>query len=170
MTDTVVSPVVAHMVDLIAGLPRIGLTFPHDPWDRNDIANVLVSEIDGRRTLRAWWVSGPVMSATQEDIAAGRDSFGNMPQRTWTYTIHGVEGLAPAYPDDIRGPGGDIVTLRANAIAVTDALDADVLLGGTVPATLPCSWPNQPAHRSFAGLVAVSYIAIVKSVITLGTP
>ncbi len=162
--------VVAEIVDLIEALPDIGKVFAHDPWDRNDIRNVLVSQIGGQSVLRAWWVSGPVMAATQEDTAAGRDSFGNMPQRTWTYTIHGVEGLAPAYPGDDRGPGGDIVTLRANAIAVTDALDADVLLGGTVPATLPCSWPNQPAHRSFAGLVAVSYIAIVKSVITLGTP
>jgi len=162
--------VVDAIVDLIRSVPRIGIVFDHDPWDRNDIRNVLMSQIGGQSVLRAWWVSGPTMGAAQEDASADRVSFGNMPMRTWTYTIHGVEGLAPAYPGDTRGPGGDIVTLRANAVAITDALDEDVLLGGTAPAALPCVWPNQPAHRVFDARVVVSYIQIVKQVITLGTP
>jgi hypothetical protein len=170
VTDTTVSPVVDRVVELIETVPEIGLVFGHDPWDRNDIANVLVSEIAGRRTLRAWWVSGPVMAAAYQGEAEGFISFDTSSIRTWTYTVHGVEGLAPAWPEDDRGPGGDLVTLRANAMAVTAALDADPLLADTCAGTEPCSWPAPPSHRTFAGLVAVSYIQIVKRVITLDTP
>lgn len=166
MTDTIISPVVSAMVSTISALPEMGMVFSHDPWDRNDIANVLVSEIAARRTLRAWWVSGPVMDAGFQ----GETSFETSAIRTWTYTIHGVEGLAPAWPDDDRGPGGDLVTLRANAVALTIALDADYLLGDTCAGTDPCTWPAPPANRTFAGLVAVSYIQIVKRVLTLDTP
>lgn len=170
MTDAIVSPVVARMVEIIGALPEIGLVFGHDPWDRNDINNVLVSEISARPTLRAWWVSGPTMAATYQGESEGMVSFDTSSIRTWTYTVHGVEGLAPAWPDDERGPGGDLVTLRANAMAVTTALDADPLLADTCAGTEPCSWPAAPSHRTFAGLVAVSYIQIVKQVITLDTP
>lgn len=161
------TPVVAAISAHIAAQPNIGLVFDHDPWDRNDIRNVLVSQIGGQTVLRAWWISGPVLAADYEDRASGMVSFGGLIARTWTYTIHGVEGLAPAWPGDTRGPGGDLVTLRANGEAITEALDADMLLGGTCPASDPCSWPTPPAHRTFAGLVAVSYLAIVKRVITL---
>lgn len=161
-----VSAITGH----ISSIPQVGMVFDHDPWDRNDIRNVLVSLIGGQSILRAWWVSGPVLASAHEDTAAGMVSFGNLSVRTWTYTIHGVEGLAPAYPGDTRGPGGDLVTLRANGEAITEAIDADMLLGGTCDGTEPCSWPAPPAHRTFAGLVAVSYLQIVKRVLTLDNP
>ncbi|MEA2704266.1 MAG: hypothetical protein QOD63_2211 [Actinomycetota bacterium] len=165
-----VGAVVAAITAHISALPDIGLVFDHDPWDRENVRNVLVSTVAGRDTLRAWWVSGPVLAAAYEDEASGMASLGNMALRRWTYTIHGVEGLAPAYPGDTRGPGGDLLTLRANGEAITNALDADVLLGGTCATTEPCSWPAPPAHRTFAGLVAVSYLAIVKTALTLESP
>lgn len=163
--EAVVDAITAH----ISALPDIGLVFAHDPWDRNDIRNVVVSQIAGQSVLRAWWVSGPVMAAGYQGDAEGH-SFDTSAIRTWTYTIHGVEGLAPAYPGDTRGPGGDLVTLRTNGETITASLDADPLLDDTCAGTLPCSWPAAPAHRTFAGLVAVSYLQIVKQVVTLDTP
>lgn len=170
MTDTIIAPVVAAITGHISSLPAIGLVFSHDPWDRNDIRNVVVSQIGGQRVLRAWWVSGPVMVGGYQGDAEGFHSLDTSAIRTWTYTIHGVEGLAPAYPGDARGPGGDLVTLRANGEAITLALDGDPLLGDSCAGTEPCSWPAEPVHRTFAGLVAVSYLQILKRVITLDTP
>lgn len=154
-------PMITAIVDAIKTAPNIGLVWPHDLWDRDDILNVIKSKVAGRDIIRAWWVSGPEMDATFADALDG------MATRTWTFTIHGIEGLAPAWDGDLRGPGGDLVTLKTNAGAVTDALDADLFLAGSCDQAMPCTWPVRPEHRMFAGGWATSYIQIQKVAVTL---
>lgn len=163
-------PVIDRIAAIIGAVPASGLVYPYDPYDRNDIRNVLTSQIDGQSVLRGWWISGPVMDSAYQGDAEGLGALDTSPQRTWVYTIHGVEGLAPAWPGDSRGPGGNIVTLRANGEAIMAALDADLHLAGSCAFTKPCEWPEPPTHRIFAGLVVVAYLQIVKRVITLDTP
>lgn len=152
---------VDRIVSQIQTVDDIGLVFAYDPWDRDDLRNVTVSLINDQPTLRAWWVTGPVMNSESEGPLADGELL-----RSWIYTIHGIEGLAPAYDGDARGPGGDIVTLRDNAQGVSDALDADPHLGGACALSEPSTWPIQPEHRTFAGVVAVSYVKIAKRVMT----
>ncbi len=156
MASTDITAPLARMHTLIAALPSIGLVHDHDIFDRNDLAPQLVSEISGVRTLRAWWFSGPQM--------VGRplvQSAGGWIERTWQYTIYGVEELS----DD----GSSLVTLRANALAVSDAIDAERNLNNTCHRTQPTQWSIIENRTAFAG-VAVSYAQLAKQVVTVSTP
>lgn len=138
-TDTVISPIVDRIVEVISAVPDIGLVYPHDIWDRDDITDQLVSDIAGAKTMRAWWVAGPQI------VSSAWFTFGPSVSWTMAFDIYGVEGLAGA--DDSRGSGGDILTLRANAMALTKALDADTTLRSLALQTWPCTWPEMPEHK-----------------------
>lgn len=156
------SDVVDRLAALIDQVPGQGMVWKHDPWDRDDIADLVVSDIGGRPTLRAWWISGPTTDSqwvtphTPTQVA-----------RWWEFTVHGVEGLAPAWEGDPREHGGDIVTLRDNLEAVMAEIDADYDLSGTAFDTRPCQVPEEPEHRTFADVVTVSYVRITKRVLTI---
>lgn len=154
------SAIVGELADRIGSISAIGLVWSHPFVDKSDLRNELVSQINGHPTLRSWWIDGPEMRAEAQ-------GFTDYARREWTFTIHGLEGLSPAWLDDNRGPGGDIVTLRDNASAVTDVLDADQTLAGTCAKAWPSNWPVRPEHRTFAGGVVVSYVQIQKRVTTL---
>lgn len=156
MPDAELTPVVARIVAIIEGLTDIGLVHGHDIYDRDDIAPLLVSTIGGTSTTRAWWITGPSMTGTRaEQREAG------YVRRRWVYTIHGIEGLT--------ANGDSIETLRTNAVAVADALDADFDLAGTCHVTDPCRWTS-PMNRRYVAGIGCSYVAIEKVVTTLSTP
>jgi hypothetical protein len=153
---TDIDPVVARLVALIGSVPSIGMVHPEDLMSRTDLRPFTVSTIDGVPTTRAWFVSGPSMTAER----ATQSTAGGYLRRSWTYTIYGLEGLT--------GPGPQQV-LRRNALAVTDAIDADRTLGDTVHETLPCSWRLLTNRFAWAG-IAASWVEITKTVRTLSTP
>lgn len=157
MATTDIPPVLARIKALIETVPNIGRVFPFPLYNRDDLGTLLVSEIGGARTLRAWAIVGPTM--------VGRNMVqrpGGHIERTWTYTIHGYEGLSAA--------GDSIVTVQANALAVCDVLDADPGLNGTVHRSQPCSWTVGPQNGISAAGIALSSVQIVKQVTTLSTP
>ncbi len=157
MASTDITPVVNRLVNRIQTVANIGVVWPHDIYDRVDLRSAVVSNIVGVDTLRAWWITGPTLAANNAVQLPG-----GMVQRQWQYTIFGVEGLT----DD----GGSIVTLRTNALAVCDAIDADPMLGGTVHRSEPCSWRTPPENRVAWAGIGASFIAITKPVVTLSTP
>ncbi len=157
MSDDV-APVVARIANRITSVANIGLVHTHDFWDRKDLRPFLVSNIGGVDVLRTWWISGPVM----EGAPATQGSAGGWQHRWWTYTIHGLEGLTPG--------GDDLLTLRANALAVSDALDRDPTLANTCQRSWPCEWREKPEHQSLIGVGAVSAVEIAKRVLTLSQP
>lgn len=157
MASTDVAPAVARLKALIETVPQIGLVYAHPLYNRDDLSTMLVSDIAGVRTLRAWSIVGPTM--------AGRNLVqrpGGHIERTWTYTIHGYEGLSP--------DGDSVVTIRANALAVCDAIDADPDLNGTVHRSQPCTWSVGPQNLLAWHGVAVTTVQIVKQVTTVSTP
>lgn len=157
--------IVERMAELISEVPGRGLVWKHDPWDRDDVANLVVSDIEGRPTLRAWWISGPTTES--EWVEGGHPIY---VARWWEFSIHGVEGLAPAFDGDSRGPGGDIVTLREHMEAVVAAIDGagiDLDIPASVFDSRPCAVPEEPEHRTFADVVTVSYVRITKRVLTV---
>lgn len=149
-----VSPIVDALVAKIRTVPNCGLVWPHDIYSHDDLRPMLVSPIAGVPTLRAWWITGPTM--------AGRNLVqrpGGHIERTWTYTIHGVEGLSAS--------GDSLITLRSNALAVCDAIDADQSYGHR---SEPCAWSTAPENRALLAGIGVSYVAITKQVVTVSTP
>lgn len=157
MAVTDIAPVVTRLAALIDAVADSGLVWPHDIYSHKDLRPFVVSRIAGEDVLRAWWITGPTMRSQIAVQAPG----GRM-ERTWSYTIHGVEGLTES--------GDSIVTLRANTLAVCDALDADPTLTGTVHRSEPCQIVQPPQNRSSWAGIATSYVAIVKNVVTLSTP
>lgn len=157
MSANDIPPVVARIANRIASLTGIGLVHTHDIYAHDDLQPLVVSSISGTPTMRAWWITGPSMSAERITQSAGPPQ-----HRWWTYTVHGIEGLT----DD----GDSIDILRANALAVTDALDLDLTLNNTCHRTWPCEWPQKPEHRLLASVGAVAYLEIAKRVLTFSTP
>lgn len=150
-----VTAVVARLVTLIGSVDDIGLVHGHDIYDREDVRSLIVSDIDGTSTMRAWWVTGPTMSARRaEQREAGYT------RRRWVYTIHGLEGLS--------ADGDSIDTLRANAASVSDVVDADFDLAGACHMTEPCAW-SKPINRRYVAGMTCSYVEISKPVVTLTT-
>lgn len=157
MAATDIAPVVARLVNRIQTVAGIGLVWDHDIYHRKDLRAAVVSSIAGADTLRAWWITGPSLDAR---IMVQRP--GGQIERTWTYTIFGVEGLS----DD----GDSITVLRSNALAVCDAIDADPSLGSTVHRSEPCVWRTPPENRVAWAGIGASYMSFSKKVVTLSTP
>jgi hypothetical protein len=157
MASADVSAVTARIVTRIQSVSDVGLVWEHDVFSRRDLRQMLVSTIAGSATLRAWWITGPTMSARKLVQRPG----GSI-ERVWRYSIHGVAGLS----DD----GDSVLTLRNLAVSVCDAIDLDETLGGAAIRTAPCEWAIAPENRAaFAGIGA-SYVAITKTVTTVSTP
>lgn len=156
MAASDINPVVARIVNRILTVPNIGVVAGNDLFDRDDLGRLVVSNIAGVDRLRAWWVSGPTMTGTRTTQSSGGHLL-----RSWSYQIYGVEGLVAAdNPQQI---------MRANALAVTDAIDLDRDLGGTCHKTDPCSWQTFENRAAWRGIAAV-YVQIRKTVHTLSTP
>lgn len=156
MATTDITAPIARMKTLIEALPNIGLVYDYDLFSRTNLATYLVSKIGGNDTLRAWWISGPTMiGKPMVQTTAGYI------ERTWRYTIYGIEGLTE---------GGDsLLTLRANALAVSDAIDAEPDLNGSCHRTRPTSWVVNENRAAWAGIGA-SFAQLTKEVVTLSTP
>lgn len=157
MATTDIAPVVARLVNRIQTVPAIGLVWDHDIYSRRDLRSMVVSKIAGVDVFRAWWITGPALDAQNMVQKPG-----GVIERTWLYTIFGVEGLT----DD----GDSIATLRSNALAVCDAIDADPMLGSTVHRSDPCVWRQPPENRVAWAGVGASYMSFAKKVVTLSTP
>lgn len=157
MSAADIAPPVARLKALVEAVPASGPVYPHDIYQRDDLAELVVSSIEGVDTFRAWWITGPRM--TGERLTQTSDGY---IERRWTYEIHGVEGLT--------ANGDSLVTLRAQALAVTDSIDSDIPLSGTCHRSLPCSWRTAPENRVTWAGIACSYVVIEKTVITVSTP
>lgn len=157
MATTDIAPVVARLKNRILTVANIGLVWDHDIYNRKDLRAIVVSNIGGNDVMRAWCITGPTLDARNMVQQPG-----GVIERTWVYTIYGLEGLS--------ADGDSIVTLRTNALAVCDAIDADPMLGSTVHRSEPCMWREQPQNRPAWAGIAVSYLSIAKKVVTLSTP
>jgi hypothetical protein len=157
MASTDISPVTARLKNRIQTVTDIGLVYEHDIYSHDDLRSLIVSTIGATPTLRAWWISGPTMQGRpMTQIPSGHI------ERTWSYTLHGVEGLS--------ANGDSLLTLRTNALAICDAIDLDRELNDTAHRTQPCAWRIGPENRVLWTGVAVSYIEITKAVVTVSTP
>lgn len=159
-----IAPVHARIVNRISSVSNIGLVHEADIWSQDDLVPLVVSTIADVPVMRAWWVTGPALPEADRIIEISPLQH----HRWWEYTIHGIEGL----PEDNGGTLGSeaaLATLRANALAVTDALDAEVTLNNTCHRTWPCTWPTKPELR-FPVIGIVAYVEIRKRVLTLSTP
>ena len=157
MSSADVSPVVARIVNRIQTVANVGLVYAHDLWARDDLQPLLVSTIAGAPTLRAWWVSGPTMTAQRLTQTTG-----GYQERQWLYTLYGIEGLDAV--------GDCVVTLRDKALAVADALDLDPTLNSTCHRSWPCEWPQRPEFHSMLGVGGVALVQMTKQVLTISTP
>lgn len=155
MADTDISPVVARLVNRIQSVTDVGAVYGFDVYSHNDLHSLIVTQVGGVDVIRCWWVTGPTM--TGRNIVSAHEI-----ERTWTYQIHAVLGVTEN--------GNSIETLRTLGLAVTDAIDADTDLNGTVHRTDPCNWVVRPEHRSIIAGVGVSYMQIVKPAVTLSLP
>jgi len=152
-----VSAVTARLKNRIQSVANVGLVWEHDVFSRRDLRAMIVSEIGGQPTMRAWWITGPTMTARKAVQLPG-----GMVERVWRYSVHGVHGLSDT--------GDSLLTLRNLAVLVADAIDLDETLAGSALRTSPCEWPVAPENRSaFAG-VGASYVQLSKTVVTLSTP
>lgn len=159
-----ITPVLARIVNRVESVTNIGPVYESDIWAQEDLGDLVVTEISGTRTLRAWWVTGPALPEADRII----EITPLQQHRWWEYTIHGIEGL----PEDVSGTTGAeaaMATLRANAEAVTNALDASVTLNNTCHRAWPCTWPVKPELR-VPVIGIVGYVEIRKRVLTLSTP
>lgn len=157
MASTDIPGPLGRMVTLVKAITDIGLVWPHDIVNRSDLRPMVVSEISGVPTMRAWWFTGPSM--------ASRPLTSNPAQhieRQWVWQIHGIEGLSDT--------GSSLETLRAKALAVADAIDAEPDLNGTCHRTLPATWTVAPENRLAWLGIAASYVVISKTVVTLSNP
>lgn len=164
MSANDIDPVLARIVNRVQSVTNIGPVYSADIWAQDDLSDVVVTTIGGTPKLRAWWVTGPALPEADRIIEIAPQYL----HRWWEYTIHGIEGM----PEDVAaGDGAEtlMATLRANALAVTDALDASVTLNNTCHRAWPCTWPVRPELR-FPIIGLVGYVEIRKRVLTLSTP
>lgn len=157
MASTDIAPVVARLKNRIQTVTAIGIVHDHDIYQRKDLRPAVVSKINGVDVMRAWCITGPTLEAQNMVQKPG-----GVIERTWLYTIYGLEGLS--------ADGDSIVTLRSNALAVCDAIDADPMLGSTVHRSEPCVWRVAPENRAAWSGISVSYMSFAKKVVTLSTP
>lgn|GEM_PF-5182319 len=157
MATTDIAPVVARLVNRIQSVANIGLVWDHDVYNRKDLRASVVSSIGGIPTFRAWCITGPSLDAKNMVQRPG-----GVIERTWVYTIYGIEGL--------NADGSSILTLRTNALAVCDAIDADPMLNQTVHRSEPCVWRTPPENRTAWAGIGASYMSFDKKVVTLSTP
>lgn len=144
MTDSI-SPVIDRLAELIQGIEGAGRVLKFNPRDRKDIAQWVVSDIEGVKVTRAWWIQGPYMTSGWLTRMSPQHI-----DRVWTYEIHGIDGFSPSFDGDTRDPGEDLQTIRTLGLAICDAIDADLDLGGTVFDAEPCQWRSPgPQHRMF---------------------
>jgi hypothetical protein len=149
-----VSAVTARIRNRIQSVTDVGLVWEHDLFARADLRSMLVSQIGGQPSLRAWWITGPTMTGRRMVTSPS-----GLLERTWVYRVCGVEGLDES--------GSSLLTLRNLAVLVSDAIDADPTLANTCHRSQPCNWSVPPENRAaFAG-VGVSYVEISKTVVTL---
>lgn len=157
MADTDISPVVARIKNRIETVPDVGRVHTFDIYSADDLQPLIVSRIDGEDVLRAWWITGPAMNSRPMVQSTAQHI-----ERTWTYYVNGVVGVLP--------DGSHIETLRSLALAISDALDLDRDLNGTVHRAEPCRWVIAPENRTVVAGVGVGYVQIHKPVVTLSTP
>ena len=157
MSSLDIGPVVARLKTRIETVAAVGPVYSEDIYARDDLASMIVSNINGQDMLRAWWITGPTMSGQRTT----QTSTGYI-ERHWTYWIHGIEGL--------RADGTTLQVLRDLAVLVADAIDSDLTLNNTCHRTGPCSWPVQPAFRTAADVIVTGYVEMMKPVVTLSTP
>ena len=125
MATSDITPIVARLANRIASVANVGIVSTFDIYSHNDLQPLIVSSIGGTPTLRAWWITGPSMSARNMVQTPG----GRI-ERSWLYQIHGICGVAEN--------GDHIATIRTFALAVIDAIDADPMLNNTCHRTEPC--------------------------------
>lgn len=157
VADTDISPVVARIVDRIRTVADVGQVHAFDIYNADDLVPMIVSRIAGENVMRAWWITGPSMNGRPMVQSTAQHI-----ERTWTYQIHGIVGIEP--------DGSHITTLRTLALAISDAIDADRELNGTVHRAEPCRWVIAPENRTVVAGVGVGYVQIHKPVVTLSTP
>jgi hypothetical protein len=158
MAATDVAPIAAHIVSLIEALDDIGRVHAHDLWSR-DLEPLLVSEISGVRTMRAWWVVGPTL-VDPSYLTHAQPA--NAIRRPWLWRIGGIEGLDA---NDVEA----VETMRTNMVRVIDALDADRNMGGTAHRVDPCRLTEPVQLRIIDGW-ACAYVEIEKVVYTVSSP
>lgn len=158
MSGSDLAPVLARIKARVETVANIGPVYDHDIFARDDLADLIVSDIGAVPTLRVWWITGPTMEAQlAEQRPAGYQ------HRWWTYRIHGIDGL----PEGHDG----ITVLRNLALSVSDALDSDRTLNGTCHRTWPTTWSDEPAYTLLPGIgAAVAQVTLAKRVLTLSTP
>lgn len=159
MSANDVGPVATALKAKIQAVPKVGPVYEHDIYQRDDLRDLIVSTIDSAPVLRAWWITGPRMSAER----LTQTSSGYI-EREWTWEIHGIDGIP------VGDNGSVLVTHRARMLAVTDSIDADIPLGGAVHRSKPCEWRIPPEHRTTWLGIAIAYGVIEKTVITVSTP
>jgi hypothetical protein len=152
-----ITPVVTALTTAIRSVPSIGLVWPHDIYSHDDLRPLIVSNIAGVNVMRAWWITGPTMTArNMTQISAGHV------ERSWTYTIHGIEGLS--------ADGDSLLTVRTNALAVSDAIDVSAAVEAACHRTQPCTWRTGPENRVLLAGIACSYVELQKQIVTVSTP
>lgn len=163
MSSSDLAPVLARIKNRVESVADIGPVYSADIWSQDDLVPLVVTTIDDVATLRAWWITGPALVDADRIIEISPVQ----QHRTWEYTVHGIEGL-PEDADAELGSEAALRVLRANALAVSDALDASVTLANTCHRAWPCTWPQRPELRApVIGLLA--YCEIRKRVLTLST-
>lgn len=156
MASNDITAPLARMKTLIEAITDIGPVYDFDLFSRTDLAPLVVTRIGGEPTMRAWWFSGPTMAGRRMvNTATG------WLERTWRYTVYGIEGLTET--------GDSLVTLRANALAVADAIDVEHDLNGSCHRTGPSSIVVLEHRAAWAGIGA-SFVQINKEIVTLSTP
>jgi hypothetical protein len=155
-----VVPIADHIADLIGALADIGRVYDHDLWHRDDMADLIVSTIDGVPTARAWWIMGPALA---DPSYLTHSQPANAILRPWAWTVAGLEGL------DAEGATA-MTTLRGNMLRVIDALDADRNMGGTAHRVEPCRLTDPPQIRQLMTGYAFAYTELTKVVYTLSAP
>ncbi len=156
MASNDITAPLARMKTLIEAIVDIGPVYDFDLFSRTDLAPLVVTRIAGEPTMRAWWFSGPTMLGRRMVSTSS-----GWLERTWRYTIYGIEGLT----DD----GISIAVLRANALAVADAIDVEHDLNGTCHRSAPSTFQVLENRSAWAGIGA-SFVQINKEIVTLSTP
>ena len=156
MATTDITAPLARMKTLIEAIPDIGPVYAFDIFSRTDLSTLVVSNIGGAPTLRAWWISGPTMVGRR---MVSKSS--GWLERTWRYSIYGIEGLSEN--------GDSITTVRAFALAVADAIDIEHDLNGSCHRSQPCTFQVLENRAAWAGIGA-SFVQMNKEIVTLSTP